>query len=130
VRNLPWNTTKDGVELESQIYQEALDQMSVHGRPVTTFLNQLYTDVIERNEPENDLFTEAKPIAPEKVASQVNRPFEANPKRIRTDESVTIQYSRKKKQVEKVRETLGKPKMPAYKIGEHTFDWFYDRNCK
>ena len=44
VQKLPWTTTKEGVDLESPIYQTALAEMRLLSRPVLNFLNDLYSD--------------------------------------------------------------------------------------
>jgi hypothetical protein len=129
VRKLPWKTTKDGVDQESPIYQAALAEMRLLTRPVLSFLNDLYSDVKEQSEPEHALFRGAMPIDPQKIASRNNTVFEAKVRKESDDDLVSIQYKRPKKKIKKIIEVLGKY-MSASRIGEHTFDWFYDRNCK
>jgi hypothetical protein len=130
VHKLPWTTTKDGVDLESPIYQNALAEMWVLSRPVLDFLNDLYPDVKEESEPEHTVFKEARAIAPQKIASRTNTAFNANVKKGSDDDLVSIQYKRSKKKLRKIKEALGRSSMSASRIGEYTFDWFYDRNCK
>jgi len=130
VRSLPWTTTKDGIDRESPIYQAALDEMWIHGRPILNFLNDLYGDVREESEPERTLFMEAQAVTPQKVASRVNTTFEAKLKKHSDDDQVSIQYKRPNKKLKKIKEALGKSSMSASRIGEYTFDWYYDRNCK
>jgi hypothetical protein len=127
---LPWTTTKDGVDLESPIYQEALNEMAVQARPALNFLNTLYSDVKEQSEPERELFESGDNVDPKKVAGKKNQTFSATPKNDMGEELVSIQYRRKQKQIDKIREFLEKPKLAAYRVGELTFDWFFDRNCK
>ena len=129
LQKLPWKTTKDGVEQESPIYQEALAEMRLLSRPVLNFLNTLYSDVKEQSEPEHTLFREATPIDPLEIASRSNTIFRAAVKKESDDRPVSIQYKRPKKKLKRVNEVLGK-NMSASRIGEYTFDWFYDRNCK
>jgi len=93
-------------------------------------LNDLYSDVKEQSEPEYTLFKEGKPIEPYKVANRENTAFKVRVKKEGDDDLVSIQYKRPKKKLKKIREVLGKPHMSALNIGEYTFDWFYDRNCK
>src|SRR5262249_54428180 len=100
---LPWTTTKDGVELESPIYQEALNQMAVYARPALDFLNKLYSDTRPESEPEKEVFQSAKKIGPERVAAQPDQMFTAEVKRDRNEELITIQYKRKRKLIQKVK---------------------------
>lgn len=130
LRKLPWTTTKEGVDRESPIYQTALAEMRVLTRPVLDFLNDLYSDVKEQSEPEHILFKSGIPVDPGKIASRRNTVFEARVRKDSDDDLVSIQYRQPKKKLKKIREVLGKLNMPAYRIGEYTFDWFYDRNCK
>jgi hypothetical protein len=46
------------------------------------------------------------------------------------DVPVSIQYKRPKKKLNEVRSAIGDPKMSASRVGEYTFDWFYERNRK
>ena len=103
--------------------------MRLLSRPVLNFLNTLYSDVKEQSEPEHTLFREATPIDPLEIASRSNTIFRAAVKKESDDRPVSIQYKRPKKKLKRVNEVLGK-NMSAYRIGEYTFDWFYDRNCK
>lgn len=130
VQKLPWTTTKEGVDLESPIYQAALAEMRLLSRPVLNFLNDLYSDVKEQSEPEHILFKEAKPVSVQEIASRNNTDFKAEVRKESDDELVSIQYKRSKRKLKKVQEVLGRPRMSASRIGEYTFDWFYDRNCK
>lgn len=43
---------------------------------------------------------------------------------------MSIQYKRPRKKIQKIKDFLGKPSMSAYRVGEYTFDWFFNRNCK
>lgn len=130
LRNLPWATTKDRVDYESPIYQAAVKEMWVLGRPILDFLNNLYGDVREESEPERNLFAAAKAVQLQRVASRKNTIFEATVKKESDDAQVSIQYKRPKKKLKQVREATGRPTLSASRIGEYTFDWFYDRNCK
>jgi hypothetical protein len=130
VQKLPWTTTKEGVDMELPIYQKALVEMRLVSRPVLDFLGDLYSDVKEQSEPEHNLFKEAKPVQLIEIASRANVTFKARIKRESEDSLVSIQYKRPKRMLRKIREVLGKSSMSAYRIGEYTFDWFYDRNCK
>jgi len=127
---LPWNTTKDDVDQESPIYQRALAEMWILSRPVLNFLNDLYPDVKEEGEAEHVLFQSAKGVSPQSVARRANTAWKANVKKQTDDTLLAILYKRPKKQLESIKEALGRPRMSASSIGQYTFDWFYDKNCK
>ena len=84
----------------------------------------------EESEPEREVFTQAKPVDPAKLAARENTTFEAKMKKESDDDQVSIQFRRPKKKLKKIRDFLEKPSLSASRIGEHTFDWFYDRNCR
>lgn len=92
LRKLPWTTTKDGVELESQIYQAALSEMWVLTRPILDFLNDLYPEATEESEPEKEVFRSAKAVAPQKIAGRKNSVWDAKVKRDSEDTPISIQY--------------------------------------
>jgi len=129
VQKLPWTTTKEGVDRASPVYQAALAEMRLLSRPVLDFLNDLYPDLKEESEPEHALLKEAMAVSPHRIAGRRNSVFLANVKKEAGDDLVSIQYKRPKKKLDKIREALGRARMSASRIGEHTFDWFYDRNC-
>jgi hypothetical protein len=104
--------------------------MWIQSRPILDFLNELYSDVKEESEPEHSVFKGGKAIAPQKLASGPNTVWRVNIKKQSDDDLVSIQYKRPKKKLKKIKEALGKSSMSASRIGEYTFDWFYDRNCK
>jgi hypothetical protein len=130
VHKLPWTTTKDGIDRESPIYQAALDEMRILSRTILDFLNDLYPGVPEESEAEHTLFAEAKAVTPQEIAKRVDTVFEARPKKRSDDDLVSIQYKRPNRKLKKVKEALGGSSMSASRIGEYTFDWYYDRNCK
>ena len=130
VQKLPWSTTKEDVDLESPIYQAALAEIRLLSRPVLNFLNDLYGDVKEESEPEHALFKEARPVDVPEVARRANTVFEARLRKESDDDLVSIQYKRPKRKLNKVREVAGRHRMSGSRIGEYTFDWFYERNCK
>jgi hypothetical protein len=129
VRKLPWTTTKDGVNLESPVYQRALAEMRVQIRPILDVLNSVYEDVREAGEEQRRILDEIKPVDPQKVAARPNSVFTYRPPTLTEADEVNILYKRKKKLVDKIRTFLKKPRMAARSIGEYTFDDFIKRNC-
>jgi hypothetical protein len=130
LRKLPWTTTKDGVDIESRVYQAALSEMWVLSRPILNFLNDIYPDVTEESEPEHGVFRSAKALAPQKLAAQKNAVWTATVKKESDDALVSIQYRRPRKKLKKIKDFLGRSSISASGVGEYTFDWFYDKNCK
>ncbi len=130
---LPWKTTKEGVEVESAVYQKALAEMRIIGRPVINFLNDMYpTDVEPDGVAERETLAGAKAVSASEAArnKKSSAAFKANTKKTSDDALVNILYKRPKKSIDKIVRALGKKRMSAAKVGEHTFDVFLRRECK
>lgn len=124
-RRLPWTTTKQGVERESPIYQRALAEMKVQARPILNFLNSMYPDEAKATDAaiERAALPDAKAVTVDKVKPR-DAVFRAP--RARTSANISIQYSRPRKTVQKIKDHLDKPNWSATKVGEHTFDYFVE----
>lgn len=122
---LPWTTTKDGVERESAVYQLALGRMGVLAKPILDFFNVTYAkDVAIEGKEQIDLIESAKKISIQTLARSSNQAWSARPRKPTTDERVSICYQRSRKQVTRVKETLGKTNMSNKAVGEYTFDYY------
>jgi hypothetical protein len=128
VRALPWTTTKEGVELEAPVYQFALAEMRTMSRPALAFLSRMYPDVRVESEGERDVLQNAKGTGVQKIAGRGNAPLKADVPRKKENDLVHIQYKRSRKDVEKIKRAIGKPKLSAVGVGEYTFDVFLRRN--
>ena len=104
--------------------------MWVLSRPILDFLNDLYPDVSEESEPEHNVFKAAKAVAPQTIAAHKNTVWDARVKKESDDALVSIQYKQPRKKLKKVKDALGRQSISASRVGEYTFDWFYDKNCK
>lgn len=128
VRALPWTTTKDGVEIEAPVYQHALAEMRTMSRPVLEFFNRMYPDTTAESEGEREVLENAKPTEVQKVSGRADSVLKTSVPKKSENDLVNIQYKRSKKDLDKIRKALGKPKMSAVAIGEYTFDIFLKRN--
>jgi hypothetical protein len=125
VHKLPWKTTKQGVEKESPIYQVALNEMQVQARPVITFLNELYPSDIEPEGVEEARQMESSNTVGLQALSRAGSTSTFSVRRGRTVSStVTIQYLRPRELVSRIGAFFGDRHMPAYRVGENTFDYF------
>lgn len=120
---LPWKTTKDSVELEHPVYQHALGQMRMLGNPIARFLTNLYTDEAPQSA-EREVLGGARPVAMKEVARGKNEAFVARVPKASALETVSIQYRRRKSDVSRIAKAIDKPRLPAGKVGEWTFDFF------
>ncbi|HLN26601.1 MAG TPA: ATP-binding protein [Gemmataceae bacterium] len=130
VRKLPWKTTKEGIVRESPVYQRALAEMRIQSRPILDFFNRMYPDDPAKSEPEHKVFQQARGRPVKDIASAPNKAFEATLLRTTDDDLVSIQYKRPKRKIKKLKEAINKPGASAARVGELTFDEFYERHCK
>lgn len=126
---LPWKTTKHGVNQESKIYQITRQKMSTNAKPVLNFINKLY--------PSDNAET---PLERELTKSMVDYDFTDLPQEVKkifkvsrqndlavNKNEVRIQFWAKKSEVERIRKYLRDPKLSAQKIGLLVFD-YYSKN--
>jgi hypothetical protein len=123
---LPWNTTKTGVDEDSQVYQRVRDKMVAAMRPVIDFLNELDG---EQQLPEGDrqlekLVARAIPVELKKVqhAGTAFR-FTIPPPPIDQPNFTTIVFKRPEKKIDELRDALGAGSAKA--VGERAFDIVY-----
>jgi len=127
---LPWTTTKQAVVFESRVYQTALAEMQLQARPVINFLNNMYPGepepegVIER-----EILEKARPIPITQLRAESSFSYDVKRKARLEEELVNIQYKKRRKDVDKIRDRVKKQKMAASKIGEYTFNYFIKREC-
>ncbi len=129
---LPWNTTKTGVDADSDVFRRVRREMLQVMRPVITFLNQLDAEkdheaqdgpgplTLAVDAAEAVPFTEAK-ASPLFVAPEPTKTKPAGPRTGR------IQYSKPIDQISAVKKALGAT--TYVEVGDLTFDYFYDLEC-
>ena len=119
---LPWDTTKSGINEDSEIWQEAKRLMIVVGRSVISFLDSRYTD--EGTEIAQKELAEATKdrIDPMKASVAGKKTFAQPEKPPKTE--IRIQYDAQIKDVRRVSEYLLRPEMSGSDVGRHTFNFF------
>jgi hypothetical protein len=130
VEELPWKTTKDGVEYEAPVYQYALGQMRTLCRPILDFLGRAYPEETLESVPEREILERAKSVTGASVAKGPDRAFRVTVLRGSETRAVSIQYVRPKADVSRIAESLGRPRLAAGKVGEFTFDYYRRNVCK
>jgi Histidine kinase-, DNA gyrase B-, and HSP90-like ATPase len=126
---LPWNTTKNSVEADSELYRAVRQQMVNLARPVIDFLNALRREERE-SEKEGPLFTvleKAKPAALDLVKTSPVFVRPAESKARPSPRSGTISYSKPLDEIAKAQKVLKVSSRKA--VGEKTFDYFYKAEC-
>lgn len=125
---LPWTTTKQGLNQESLVFQRARGRMAVIGRPVLTFLDNMYSssEDIER-EPQREV---AEGVQRVDVRTLTDQPVAAfmTVARPRGEPTVSVQYDVKESELKRVKKVLGWS-WSARRIGRHTFEHFLKTEC-
>ena len=129
---LPWNTTKTGVNADSEVFRNVRQEMLQVMRPVIDFLNRL-DDEKDREESEGPgpltvavEAAKAVPLARTTPSALFVSP-EPKPKP-KLKKTGRIQYDRPVSQIAAAKEVLG---VSTYiEVGERTFDYFYEAECE
>ena len=123
--NLPWNTTKTGLDGSSPIWQAIFPKMLDHTRIAINFLNSLDDEIEEYGKSSALLValgretqpTEVEKLRGPKVFSWNKAPRAPGPR------TTKIQYSREHTKIETLMTALGVNSAKA--VGEATFDMIY-----
>ena len=127
---LPWNTTKTDVDLESPVYRATRQRMGVLARPVISFLNSLKTEKEARKKADQDdpggleSIVEDSGTAPLKeIEPRATFVPPATPRFPPPPQTTSVQYRETVKRVKAVRRVL---RVRTNKdVGRLTFDYFY-----
>lgn len=131
--SLPWNTTKNNVDLDSPLFISTRLTMIEMMKPVITFLNKLKKEKEnqnpEENQPLGNIVKSLKITNLESVKSTDFKPIftfpNLAPQKIQVDADETkITFSMDRRKVEKVKKFL-KAKTNT-EVGEKVFNYFYD----
>jgi len=131
---LPWNTSKNGLDIDSPIFQSVRQDMINLAKPIMTFLNKVHTESVNhsRDEMYEEYLEKEMESANLKNYEKVKtgKCFIAPQRkgeRIKRNE-VTIQYRKPKDRVNKLKGILDASS--AAEVGEKTFDYTYKRECQ
>jgi hypothetical protein len=120
--DLPWTTTKSGINEESLIWQEAKRYMVTVGRVITGFLDSRYSDDNQTVAPPDLQRASGQAVSVLSAAvsssQQFKLPRSAAPKMIR------IQYQAKVADIRAIESYLRRPGMGGSEVGRYTFNWF------
>lgn len=126
---LPWNTTKTDVDEDHPVWRKTFQRMMEMMRPVINFLNELDKDVDEFTRENSPLFEFVNRASTTKADSLTRKVEFKAPRReslTKSVRTVTIQYSRPKKDVDLLQMELGVSSAKA--VGERTFDTILKRH--
>ncbi len=131
---LPWNTTKDGLDVEAELYRTVRLRMASHMRPVITFLNRLDAELDQPDEDKRVLgamLDEADYVIPAsipKLDSGRKFFFESPTPKAIPALNTRISFSRPRSAVDAVKRCLRV--RTNREVGERTFDWYLENECE
>lgn len=120
---VPWNTTKTGVDQDNRFWQAAFTRMTEMMRPAIDFLNELDADIDEfsrEESPLNQFVAKSSTVKPETLTQKMTFTAPNRSTFVKGPKTVKIQYSRNVSDVELLQEALGVHSAKA--VGEVTFD--------
>lgn len=123
---LPWNTAKNGITISSRVYVEALNEMQTMTQQYTTFMSKVYPTDREETIGKDILGAlQTKSV----LDIQEDQTFKA-PKIPDVPKMTTISYRKPYKEVEKLKKCLGNKYMSNRELGEHTFNYYKEMECR
>ena len=125
---LPWNTTKTGLDTDSDLYKGAKREMNILGRPIIDFLNDLDSEKRLVSRPLHSLVekmdsneaTHFRLGDIKRIGAFVCPPH----KSVEKPDSIDIKYKRAVREVNALKKFFGV--RSANEVGEKTFDYVYE----
>jgi len=127
---LPWTTTKRGINIESVPFQNAKREMSLIGRPVVTFLNNMYAsgDPIEEKA-EKEIVDNLNLININTIRERPETEFRViQEPRVRPT-TISVVFKAEKSDVNRIKKNINKVNWSASQIGKYTFDYYLTTEC-
>lgn len=134
LRALPWTTTKQGLVVDSVIYQLTLKEMKLQARPVLDFFNRAYPDDVEASQVvEREVLSKAKGEPLDRL-DRSDHVFQVDYQAWKEEEGervVNILFQRPRKDLEQIKKCIPKLKRASAKrIGEYALDYLMERECR
>ena len=135
---LPWNTTKRGINSESGVFLRTRMRMITASRPVLQFQDKMYRskDTDDIREEYRDSVKKMGTVSATKQAAERASAKDPTPSQkylfpqpSARPKMSTIQYKVKEEDIKHVKKSLGRLSMPNYEVGQKTFKYYMDREC-
>ena len=128
---LPWTTTKRGINKDSNIYQNVVNEMVVAARPVLSYLNSFYSGEEEERPEARDLATQLSSTDIRSVVSDKKETVFQPPKRkpLEQKRTVGVQYNAKTSDIERAKKAIGNTRWGAGRVGKYALDYFLKQEC-
>ena len=126
---LPWTTTKRGLNKESPVYQSAMREMTLLGKPIISFLNDMYPSEAVEEPAERKIAERVVQSDLRVLTSKGSTSFKVEKSAATRKTTVRIQYDAEVSDIEKVKKVLRQPRWGANKVGKYTFDHYLRTEC-
>ena len=135
---LPWNTTKRGINSESGVFLRTRMRMITASRPVLQFQDKMYRskDTDDVREEYRDSVKKMDTVSATKQAAErasAKDPIPSQrylfPQPSAHPKMSTIKYEVKEEDINRVKKGLGRSSMYNYEVGQKTFKYYMDREC-
>ncbi|TKJ41145.1 hypothetical protein CEE37_05615 [candidate division LCP-89 bacterium B3_LCP] len=136
--NLPWNTTKRGINTESAVFIRAQKRMITASRLVLKHQNKLYESSVSGEPKVNlkEITGELKAISATTLAATSvtlaspdgRKSLEWKPP-IKQQVYSSVQFSVKAEEMESAKSRIGRKSMSNKAVGEYVFKYYLDREC-
>lgn len=131
-KSLPWNTTKRGVDLTSEIYRQALVLMADATKSAIQYTNQRKKNINEAEKLETQT-TRATLLEISPSETLVFPPIEQATETSTTNTTsatyivpeIVVSYPMDKRRIQNAKEALGNSLMSDSEVGKSTFEYFY-----
>jgi hypothetical protein len=128
--DLPWTTTKRGLNRESPIFQQARNKMRGLARPIMTFLDKMYPSDIPEELQERTIADRVQATDVRKIAGTPLSKFDVvSLTQFKPKTTVRIQYNAEMEEIDKIRKHLRRPSIKPNEIGKLTFDHYLKTEC-
>ncbi len=128
---LPWTTTKRGLNRESNVFQLARPEMVAAAKPVLSFLNNMYpSEIPEERIEERRLADTVKATPLHELAASEERAFTPLKKAAKEKpETTSVQFPALKSDIARAKRCLGKPRWSNGRIGAHALEYLLKQEC-
>jgi hypothetical protein len=128
--NLPWTTTKRGLNRDSEIYQAARLEMASIAKPVLTFLNNMYPSDPSEEIRERKIASNIKSMDISQIAQTDSTGFSPVYASTRVRKTtVSVQYHAEKSDIDKIKKKINRMSWGAGAVGKYTFDYYIKVEC-
>lgn len=125
---LPWNTSKRGLNSDALIFQFARNKMAGVAKPVISFLNNMYPsglaeDPVERQIAESVVQRDFLPLLAKDSAPFARKAAPAKKRLVR------VQFDANTSDIARIQKKLRRPNLSASEVGRLTFNHYLETEC-